>query len=55
MALIDWPVPARLLGKFVLLKRAIGVVHQRAVGRRACHRREPRSGLRVVARPVAWR
>ena len=30
MALIDWRVPARLRGKIVLLKRAIGVVHQRS-------------------------
>ena len=30
MALINWRVPARLRGKFVLLKRAIGVVHQRS-------------------------
>ena len=30
MALINWRVPARLRGKFVLLKRAIGVVRQRS-------------------------
>lgn len=27
---INWRVPARLRGKIVLLKRAIGVVHQRS-------------------------
>ena len=55
MGLINWRVPARLRGKFVCLKRAIGVVASafQLAGERGIAASRARR-LRVIARPVAW-
>ncbi len=55
MALINWRVPARLRGKFVSLKRAIGVAASafQLAGERGMIAGRAR-GCGWVARPVAW-